>query len=49
MKRVPNILTLIRLFLIPFSLIVVYSDVAHPVRWAMIIFLVASLTDIIDG
>ena len=49
MKRVPNILTLIRLFLIPFYLTVFYSDTAHPVRWAMIIFLVASLTDIIDG
>ena len=49
MKRVPNILTLIRLFLIPFYLMVFYSDTAHPVRWAMIIFLVASLTDIIDG
>lgn len=49
MKRVPNILTLIRLFLIPFYLMVFYSDAAHPVRWAMIIFLVASLTDIIDG
>jgi cardiolipin synthase (CMP-forming) len=49
MKRVPNILTLIRLFLIPFYLAVFYSDIAHPVRWAMIIFLIASLTDIVDG
>lgn len=49
MKRVPNILTLIRLFLIPFYVVVFYSDIAHPVRWAMIIFLVASLTDIVDG
>lgn len=47
--NVPNILSLIRLFLVPVMLICFFCIPGENHIWAMIVFLVASLTDILDG
>ncbi|HHU55499.1 MAG TPA: CDP-diacylglycerol--glycerol-3-phosphate 3-phosphatidyltransferase, partial [Acholeplasmataceae bacterium] len=49
MKLVPNILTIFRLFLIPIYLLVFYSSIDNNLWYAIGIFLLASVTDIVDG
>src|SRR5690554_6123 len=49
MKHVPNILTVIRLFLIPVYLLFFYSNINNSVYWALAVFVFASITDIADG
>ncbi len=48
--NLPNKLTLLRVILIPFFLVMMYVD-AIPLRflWALVIFAAASLTDMLDG
>ena len=48
--NLPNKLTLLRVILIPFFLVMMYVD-AIPLHflWAMVIFAAASLTDMLDG
>ena len=47
--NLPNKLTLLRIIMIPFFLLVLYLDVPYANYWALAIFIVASLTDMLDG
>ena len=49
--NLPNKLTLFRVFLIPFFVVFLLLDNQHPAfKWiALVIFVVASLTDLLDG
>lgn len=49
MKHIPNLLTLLRLFMIPFYLLVFYMDHKNAMMYALYIFITASLTDVLDG
>ena len=44
-----NKLTLLRVFMIPLFLLVLYLDVPGANYWALAIFVIASLTDTLDG
>ena len=44
-----NKLTILRVFMIPVFLLVLYLDVPNANYWALAIFVVASLTDTLDG
>lgn len=48
-KNIPNILTAIRLMLVPLFPIVYFSNFIHSHYYALIIFIVAGLTDFLDG
>ncbi len=47
--NLPNKLTMLRIILIPFFLLVLYLDVPYANYWALSIFIIASLTDMLDG
>ena len=47
--NLPNILSLFRLFLVPCFALTYMSDVEHAGIYAGIIFMVAAITDVIDG
>lgn len=47
--NVPNTLTLLRIALTPFFIIFLFYDHPYAKLWALIIFLVASITDAFDG
>jgi len=47
--NIPNILTLIRIALTPFFIIFLFYDHPYAKLWALIIFLIASITDGFDG
>jgi len=47
--NIPNILTVIRLILIPCFTYVFFLDTPNSLTYAMIIFLVAGVTDVLDG
>ncbi|HEY8444665.1 MAG TPA: CDP-diacylglycerol--glycerol-3-phosphate 3-phosphatidyltransferase [Bacilli bacterium] len=49
MKLVPNILTIIRLLLVPLYIIIFYSSLDNSLWIAIGIFMLASITDIVDG
>ena len=49
MKHVPNLLTLLRLFMIPIYLWVFYLDTPNALQYALYIFIAASFTDVLDG
>lgn len=49
MKQIPNLLTLLRLFLIPIYCLVFYMDHPQALHFALFIFITASLTDVLDG
>lgn len=49
MKYIPNLLTLLRLFMIPLYFVVFYSGNPHSTMQAMYIFILASATDVLDG
>ena len=44
-----NKLTILRVFMIPVFLLVLYLDVPNANHWALAIFVIASLTDTLDG
>lgn len=44
-----NKLTILRVFMIPVFLLVLYLDVRNANYWALAIFVIASLTDTLDG
>lgn len=49
MMTLPNILTFSRILLTPFFIICLFADFPHAKVWALIIFVVASITDAYDG
>ncbi len=49
MKNVPNILSAFRLLLVPVFVWVFFADYPNQVMYAMIIFLLAGFTDVVDG
>lgn len=49
MKHIPNILTTIRLLMIPLFFKCYYSSSPNNLRNAMIVYVVASFTDVLDG
>jgi CDP-diacylglycerol--glycerol-3-phosphate 3-phosphatidyltransferase len=49
-KQIPNILTIIRIILVPVFIWLVFSPSIHNnIFWATIVFLLASITDYFDG
>lgn len=49
MRHIPNILTMSRLLLIPLYLLVFYSEQPNALAQAISIFVIASITDVLDG
>ncbi len=49
MKYVPNILTTFRLFLVPTFIWVFFTNYPNQLIYAMLIFLLAGATDVVDG
>ncbi len=49
MKYLPNALTILRLFMVPFFAVLFFSPIENNRLYALIIFLVANVTDILDG
>lgn len=47
--NIPNALSLLRLIMVPVFVAVFFSDIPHAHRIAGVIFLVAALTDMLDG
>ncbi|WP_055669918.1 CDP-diacylglycerol--glycerol-3-phosphate 3-phosphatidyltransferase [Desnuesiella massiliensis] len=47
--NLPNILTIFRLFLIPVFLMVFFSGTPNYLLYSIIVFLIAGMTDILDG
>jgi cardiolipin synthase len=49
LKHLPNLLTTFRLLLVPVYFFVFFSGIPHHMMWGFGIFLLAGLTDILDG
>ena len=49
MMSIPNVLTLFRIFLTPVFIICLFSEFFGAQLWALVIFIVASITDAYDG
>ena len=50
MKRfIPNLLTIIRIILVPIFVLLINSELENPYFFALLIFLLASITDYFDG
>ena len=47
--NLPNKLCFFRLFLVPMVLLVLYSEINYSVYIATVIFIIAALTDVLDG
>lgn len=48
-RYVPNLITAIRFFLVPIYIAVFYSSLEHSLLYATLIFILAGITDVIDG
>lgn len=49
MKHVPNLLTILRLFMVPFFAVLYFSASENSHFYALAIFIFAGITDILDG
>jgi CDP-diacylglycerol--glycerol-3-phosphate 3-phosphatidyltransferase len=49
MINVPNLLTIFRILMVPTYLVVLYSNLKYANQFAVVLFTVAALTDILDG
>lgn len=49
MLNVPNILSIIRLCMVPLYVIVYFSGMEHAHLWAVVVYALASITDGLDG
>ena len=49
MKNIPNILTIMRMLLVPLFVYIFFSPFPNAHYWSLFIFLVAGLTDVLDG
>lgn len=49
MKYIPNILTLFRIILVPILIMTFFSSLENAMIWSLFIFLLAGLTDLLDG
>lgn len=47
--NIPNILTIFRIFLIPFFIFLFFSGAENSMIYAFIVFFIAGITDILDG
>lgn len=47
--NIPNILTIIRLFLVPIFIIVFFSSIENALLHSVAIFIIAGITDVLDG
>ena len=47
--NLPNKLTMLRILMIPVFLVILYLDVPYADYWALAVFILASLTDLLDG
>ncbi|HOE19496.1 MAG TPA: CDP-diacylglycerol--glycerol-3-phosphate 3-phosphatidyltransferase, partial [Spirochaetota bacterium] len=47
--NIPNLLTLSRIILIPLFLYLIFTPTIEHRIWALVIFVIASLTDLLDG
>ncbi len=49
-KKIPNSLTIIRIILVPIFIWIIFSNkIPHNTFWATIVFIIASITDYLDG
>ena len=48
-KYIPNILTIFRIILVPIFVFIIMSDIRYSYFIALVIFLIASITDALDG
>ncbi len=49
MLNLPNTLTLLRIFMVPLLVVVLLTEFPDKEYWGLAIFLVAALTDLVDG
>ena len=49
LKNIPNILSIIRICLVGVFVFVFFNNYPHNLMWALVVFLTAGLTDVIDG
>ena len=49
LKNIPNILSIIRICLVGVFVFVFFNNYPHNLAWALVVFLTAGLTDVIDG
>ncbi|MEG1743385.1 MAG: CDP-alcohol phosphatidyltransferase family protein [Clostridia bacterium] len=48
-KSIPNILSFIRLLLVPVFAVLFFAEIKNAHFWALLVFLIAGLTDVVDG
>ena len=48
-KQIPNILSVIRLLMVPVFIAIYFSDIKNAEIWALAVFVAAELTDVLDG